>query len=186
MNKENYLLTIKAEERPGLLHLITGMIEKRQGEIKSLNAAPTDLHGILLVTIEIGLPDGRITALALKLENIIEVFSVEACQHQAAICLRAAYFRVARTFLDTPKVSLLQSPHTLIVSWHPDAFILAHHGNDRTVRELYHQLDGPHLLGFSQTGLISEASLKDTDAEGRVMGADPSGMDVERITRLAA
>lgn len=29
MKNENVVLTIKAEDRPGLLHLITGMIEKK-------------------------------------------------------------------------------------------------------------------------------------------------------------
>jgi acetolactate synthase small subunit len=186
MKKQQFILTIKAEYRPGLLHLITGIIEKRQAEIKSLNAAQTDIHDIILVTIEIEVAESNLTSLALKLENIIEVFSVEASQFNQVVCLRAAYFKMAKAFLDTPKVSVLQNHNALIVNWYPDAFLLAHHGSDVTVRELYNQLDGPHLLGFSQTGLISDSSLINHEDEERVMTDNGYVINEERISRLAA
>ena len=72
--KEHYLLTIKAENRQGLLHLVTGMIEKKLIAIKSLSAAPTDLHDLILITIEVEAAEKDVAQLALKLENIIEVF----------------------------------------------------------------------------------------------------------------
>jgi len=184
--KENYILTIKAEDRPGLLHLITGIIEKRQANIKSLNAAPTDIHGIILVTIEVGVAGGSLTSLALKLENIIEAFSVVARQFNHVVCLRAAYFKMAKTFLDTPQVSILQKHNALIVNWYPNAFLLAHHGSDVTVRELYNELDGPHLLGFSQTGLISDSSLINNEDDVRVMADDEYVISQEHKIRLAA
>lgn len=184
--KEHYVLTIRAEDRRGLIHLVTGTIEKQQAEIKSLNAAPTDIHGIVLVTVEIIMAEEHLTTVALKLENIIEVFSVEAVQHEKAICLRAAYFRIAKTFLDTQNVSVLQKHNAVIVNWYAGAFLVAHHGNDQTVQALYNQLDGPHLLGFSQTGLISESSLISNEIDGRVMTCNEYVLNEERIIRLAA
>lgn len=186
MKKQPYILTIKADDRPGLLHLITGVIEKRQAKIKSLNAAQTDIHDIILITIEIAIAESNLTSLALKLENIIEVFSVEASQSNQVICLRAAYFKMAKTFLDTPKVSILNNHNALIVNWYADSFLLAHHGSDITVRELYNQLDGPHLLGFSQSGLISDSSLINHEDEERVMADNYYVMNQVRIMGLAA
>jgi len=180
MKKEIYLITLKAEERAGLLHLITGMIEKPQIEIKSLILAPSNIHGIVAINIELHVKSQSISTLALKLENIIEVLSVQVAQHEQVIAIRAAYFRLAKGFLADTAFTELHKHRAMIVNWSADEFIVAHHGNDQSVRLLYNLVDGPFLLGFSQTGLISEQSINDFDAQDRVENT------IERITRLAA
>jgi len=171
--KENYVLTIKAENRLGLLHLVTGMIEKKRIGIISLNAATTDIPEVVLITIELNVAECDLMTLALKLENIIEVFAVEAIKYDKVICLRPAYFKMDKAFLGTPKVSLLKEYSAVIVKWYPDAFLVAQYGSNTAICNLYNHLDGPYLLGFSQTGLISESALIAHD-------------DIERIIRLAA
>jgi len=109
MKKENYLLTIKAEDRPGLLHLVTGVIEKKLIPIKSLSYAPTDIHDIILITIEVTGDENELAQLALKIENIIEVFSVEVTLYNSAVCLRAAYFKMAKAFLESPKAMAMSN-----------------------------------------------------------------------------
>jgi len=163
MNKERYLLSIKAENRPGLLHLVTGIIEKKLIAIQSVSAAPTDIHDIIMITIEVYITERDLMTLALKLENIIEVFAVEAIKYDKTLCLRAAYFKMEKLFLESPKVSVLQEHGAVIVNWYPDAFLLAKYGTDAAILNLYNQLDGPHLLGFSQTGLITDTLLIDND-----------------------
>lgn len=171
--KENFVLTIRAEDRPGLLHLVSGMVEKRLVKIKSLSYAPTDIHDIILITMELSISESELVTLALKLENIIEVFSVEAVQYNEKLCLRAAYFKMAKTFLESPKAIALSKYDASIVKIESDTLLLAKYGTDETIRKLYNALDGPHLLGFSQTGLITDSSLIQHD-------------DIERIIRLAA
>lgn len=173
MKKEQFVLTIKAEDRLGLLHLVTGVIERKLVEIKSLNYAPTDIHDIILITLEVSGSESDLAQLALKIENIIEVFSVEVTQYDSAVCLRAAYFKMAKTFLESPKAAAMSNYDTVIVNIYPDAILLAKYGTDATIRKLYNALDGPYLLGFSQTGLISDSNLIAHD-------------DIERIIRLAA
>jgi len=157
--KNNYLITIKAEDRPGLLHLITGLINKKQVPVKSLNAAATDIHEIVLVTIEAVAAEGEMASLAFKLENIIEVFAVEVKAFDQVLCLRAAYFKMARAFMDTPKVWVLQKYGAVIVNFRPDTVLVAKYGSDLSIRNLYNELEGLHLLGFSQTGLIGDSAL---------------------------
>lgn len=176
--KESYILTIKAEDRPGLIHLVTGMIERQQTAIKSLNAAPTDVHDIVAITIEVMISERALASLALKLEKIIEVNSVKAAKYDQVICLRVAYFKLSKAFLENPQKSALQKYGAVIINWSTDTLLVAGYGSDITIRHLYNELEGPHLLGFTQTGLISDTALMD-DAEGRVM-------DEDRINRLAA
>lgn len=168
-----YTLTIKAEDRPGLLHLVTGMIEKKLVRIKSLSLAPTDIHDIVLITIELNIKESELTTLAFKLENIIEVFSVEVSRYDETLCLRAAYYKMAKTFLESPKAIPLSKYDATILKFYPDALLIAKYGTDATIRALYNELDGPHLLGFSQTGLITDS---------RLIGEDESSV----INRLAA
>src|ERR1700691_698053 len=113
---KNYILTIKAEDRPGLLHLVTGLINKKQIPLLSLSAAATDVHSIVLITAEVVAEEGVLASLALKLENIVEVFGVEVRQANQLLCLRAAYFKMAKSFLETPQLHLLQKYSAVIVN----------------------------------------------------------------------
>ncbi|MES2107948.1 MAG: ACT domain-containing protein [Bacteroidota bacterium] len=186
MNKEKYLLTIKAEERAGLLHSVTGLIERKHIEIKSLNLAPTDIHDVVMITIEVAVSESELTSLAFKLEKIIEVFSVQVTKYDQAVCLRATYFKVAKGLLETPQIAALQKHGAIIVNWYADAFLIAQHGTDTSILNLYNELDGPYLLGFTQTGLISDRALLD-DVEGRVIKlSGNANSDEYRIHGLAA
>jgi acetolactate synthase small subunit len=157
--KTNYLLTLKAEDRPGLLHLVTGIPNKKQIPIISLNAAPTDIHDIVLITMEIEASEKALTPLLFKLENIVEVFEVEAIESVKASCLRAAYFRLDKAALDGPLKPALQKHGAVIANLYPDAILVSKFGSDMAIRTLYNELEGPHLLGFSQTGLIVDSAL---------------------------
>lgn len=171
--KEQFVLTIKAEDRPGLLHLVTGVIEKRLVRIISLSCAPTDIHGIILITIEVFGEESILAQLAFKLENVVEIFTVEVSRYNNALCLRAAYFKMAKTFLESPQAIAMSKYDTTILKFYPEAFLLAKYGTDAAILKLYNDLDGPHLLGFSQTGLITDSAL---------IGEDQSSV----INRLAA
>lgn len=157
--KEKYVLSIKAEDRPGLLHLITGMIEKRLVRINSLSLAPTDVHDIVLITVELMAGERELTTLALKLENIVEVFAVEARHYDRVLCLRVAYFKLKKEFLSTPRSSVLQKYGAVIVNLYPDTVLVAQYGSDAAIRRLYNELEGPCLVGFSQSGLITDSKL---------------------------
>jgi len=111
--------------------------------------------------------------LALKLENIIEVYSVDATKYDEKICIRAAYYKVAKNLLENPKVITLLKNDVTIVKFYPDAILIAKYGADASILKLYNELQGPFLPGFSQTGLITDSQL---------IGVDESSV----INRLAA
>ncbi len=171
--KDKYVLTIKAEDRPGLLHLISGILERKLIRITSFSLAPTDVHGIVLLSAEVTAAEEELNQVALNLANVIEVFAVEVKRYEQVACLRAAYFKIQRDFVDTPKYSALNKYGAVITNWYSDAFLAAKYGSDAAILNLYNELDGPHLLGFSQTGVITDSKL---------IGEDQSSV----INRLAA
>ena len=173
MNTENYILTIRAEDRPGLLHLVTGVLNKKCISIISLTAAPTDIHPIVLITLEIQSAEKTVLPLLSKLENIIEVYAVEAIKSDDVLAIRSAFFKIDKALLNTPDIALIQNFEAKIVNIYPDSFLVSKSGNDAAIRYLYNALEGPHLLGFSQTGLVADSKLIAPD-------------ELERISKPAA
>lgn len=173
MKSEYYLLTLKAEDRPGLLHLVTGVLNRKLVPVISLAAAPTDMHDIVLITMEIEISEKALGPLLLKLENIIEVFAVEAIPAENALCQRSAYFKLNREILNSPQAAAISKMHAQVISFDAAQITVSKSGSDAAIRALYNALEGPHLLGFSQTGLIADSGLIAHD-------------DNERIIRLAA
>jgi acetolactate synthase small subunit len=161
--KSNYVVTIKAEDRPGLLHIVTGVLNRKLIPIISLTAAPTDIHDIVLITMEIEASEKALQPLLLKLENIIEVFAVEAVPCDEAICQRAAYFKMDKTVLSSPQATAIHKWDAQMVRIENGTVLLAKSGSEAMIRRLYHELEGPLLLGFSQTGLITDSKLIDGD-----------------------
>lgn len=171
--KENYVLTIKAEDRPGLLHLITGIVNRKLIAIESLTAAKTGISGIVLITVELIVSEKALTPLVHKIENIIEVFAVEARLKAGVIALGAAYFKFSKEFISSPQAALLWKHGAQVINIYPDAILVSKCGRDAEIRALYNLVDGEHLIGFSQTGLIADSKL---------IGGDESSV----INRLAA
>jgi len=157
--KTDYVVTIKAQDRPGLLHLVTGILNRKLIPIISLNAAPTDVHDIVSITMEISISEKALQPLLYKLENIIEVFSLEAVRYDQAISLRSAFFKMDKAVLASQQVSAIRKWEAQMVSLYPDSVLIAKSGNEEVIRSLYNDLDGPYLLGFSQTGLITDSKL---------------------------
>jgi acetolactate synthase-1/3 small subunit len=171
--KEVYVLTIKAEDRPGLLHLVTGVLNRKLIDIVSLTAAPTDIHDIVLMTMEISISEKALRPLIYKLENIIEVFAIEAVRYDKAVCLRSAYFSMDKAVLSSPQASVITRFEAQVVNLQADAVLIGKSGSEAAIRQLYNALEGPYLLGFSQTGLIVDSKLIAHE-------------DIERISGLAA
>ncbi|MBS1503285.1 MAG: hypothetical protein JST32_14550 [Bacteroidetes bacterium] len=168
--KTTYILTLKAEDRPGLLHLVTGVLNRKLIPIKSLTAAPNGIHNIVLVSMEIETSEKALQPLLLKLENIIEVFAVEAKCYDESSCQRAAYFKMAKAVLFSPQVSAIRKLDLEIIDIQDETVLLAKSGSEAMIRRTYAELEGPYLSGFSQTGLIANSKLIGEDQSSVING----------------
>ena len=71
-----YTLTIKADSRPGLLHLVTGIIEKKLIRIVDFKLGPPSADGLVFMRTKVISNAVELKKVALRLENVIEVYSV--------------------------------------------------------------------------------------------------------------
>ncbi|WP_316825443.1 ACT domain-containing protein [Pedobacter miscanthi] len=76
--KANYTLKIKADSRPGLLHLVTGIIEKKLIRIICLWLESPKADGSVAISVEIFIDAEELNILMKRIKNIIEVYSVTA------------------------------------------------------------------------------------------------------------
>lgn len=163
MEKQKYLLIIKADDRPGLLHLVSGMINRRLIEIESVSAAKTDVRSIVIITVELMISKKALQSLVLKLANIIEVYAVDNIKVSDAIGVRSALYKLSKAFLETPGKGVLQKYGACIVNVDQQTILVSKSGCDADILHLYRQLEGPYLLGFIQTGLITDNYLINED-----------------------
>jgi acetolactate synthase small subunit len=187
--KEKYILTILAEKKMGLLSQITGLLNRKMLEIESITAAKTDAHSEVIISIELFISEKALHPLLMKLENIIEVFKAEAVKVDDVICQRVAFFKLSKDILNTPHSSTIQKYGAQIINLYPDAILISKSGNEKDINALFQQLDGPHLLGFMQSGLLADTALINAD-EARVMEFFQDNqdqlVDTNRIIWLAA
>jgi acetolactate synthase small subunit len=163
--KGHYVLTVRATDRPGLIHSITGMINRRLIPIISLSAAPTDVHDIVLITIEVQIAGNVLGSLMRKVGSIVEVFSVDVIKYETAICRRTAFFKMDKAVLSSTLSSVISKWEAQIININinSDTLLIAKSGNEMIIQQLYNELEGPLLLGFSQTGLIVDSRLIEGD-----------------------
>ncbi|MGN6181829.1 MAG: hypothetical protein ACTHNW_21795 [Mucilaginibacter sp.] len=109
--------------------------------------------------MEIEVSERALLPLLYKLENIIEVFAVEAIPYEQAICQRSAYFKMNKEILSSPQARVINKWEAQIVKVEAHTVLLTKSGNEAIIRRLYNELEGPYLVGFSQTGLIADSKL---------------------------
>jgi acetolactate synthase-1/3 small subunit len=160
---EKFIITIKAENRPGLVGQITALLNRKQLNMESMSAAKTDISSVIMISIELMINGGTVRPLIHKLQNIIEIYGVDVVNSSESVAQRVAYFKLSKELLNTPQCAVLKKSGLQLINFNRDAILLSKAGNENEIRLLYNQLEGPHLLGFMQSGLITDTLLIDND-----------------------
>lgn len=161
--KEKFIISIKAHNRLGLLSHLTGMISKKQIDIESISAAKTDVSAIILVIIELAVSKNAIRPLISKLENVIEVYAVDAIKASLAICHCVAHFKLSKGILGASQSAVLRKPGVKTLNIYPESILISQSGTEAEIYRLYNELEGPYLLSFVRSGYLTETTLIDSD-----------------------
>ncbi len=71
-----YTITIVAENQPGILYRITGLLTKRKINIENLNAFETKKHGISQIVLTAEIDEKSIDTITKQINRIVEVLHV--------------------------------------------------------------------------------------------------------------
>jgi len=168
--KEKYLLTIKADDSPGLMGRVMAMLTRRRLVVESITMAKTDINTVVLISLEIMIATDDVKLLQLQLEKIIEVFTTDARLCDALLIQKLAFYKLANAILQIPQGAAIHKYGAQIINCYPDSFVISKSGNEQVINELYGKLEGKYLLGFTQTGSIAETMLLENNDEWRIIG----------------
>ena len=84
-NKDQQIIIIMAENKPGVLSKVTSLCRRRRYNIKSLTAGRTHLPNISNMTLVFSKEKERIQNIANQINKIVEVVSVEIVQSKDVI-----------------------------------------------------------------------------------------------------
>jgi acetolactate synthase-1/3 small subunit len=153
------LIAIYADDKKGLLAQILMLFNRRDYQIDSLNVARTDLQEVVLITLEVYLPDAVIDNMLRKIEKIIEVYHAEAYGPDEIENPKVGLYRMGIDVLDNTTWVLLQKHGATLCGMGGDTFLVRKIGTENDLRQLYNQLDGPQLLDFCQSSLVAPEIL---------------------------
>jgi acetolactate synthase-1/3 small subunit len=157
------IIAIYADDKKGLLAQILNIFNKRDYQIGCLNVSRTDIQDIILITVEVEIPDREVKTILSKIENIIEVYRALAWGAQTVSLNKIGFYRVSLQLLGDNLWALLQKNGATITKIFDESLMIQKIGNDDSLTDLYNQLDGKHLLGFCKSCLITEQSILQLD-----------------------
>jgi acetolactate synthase-1/3 small subunit len=160
--KKAYLLTILSEDKKGLVSIIMSMLNRKLIEIESISTSRTDIHNQLVITIEAIIEVTEVRFITLRINNIVEVLNVEACQLKDAWYQKIGIYILEMKGYNSEVFSKLQKYGAVVSGYQKNDIIIQKIGRDDDIRLLYNELEGPHLRNFSKSAAIA---LKPWDEE---------------------
>jgi acetolactate synthase-1/3 small subunit len=153
------LIAIYADDKKGLLGQIMMPFNRRDYPVYSLNIARTDLQEVVLITLEVHLPEADTHTILMKLEKIIEVYRAEAYKPEEIDNPKIGLFRLKIEALGNPTWILIQKHGATVCGLAEDAFLIRKIGTENDLKSLYNQLEGPYLLDFCQSSVVAPEIL---------------------------
>jgi acetolactate synthase-1/3 small subunit len=157
------IIAIYADDKKGLLAQILTIFNKRDYSLGCLNVSRTDIQDIILITVEVEIPDRELKTILHKIENIVEVYRALAWDAQTVSLNKIGFYRVSLQLLGGSLWALLQKHGATITKIFDESLMIQKIGTDDSLTDLYNQLDGKHLLGFCKSALIAEQSMLQLD-----------------------
>lgn len=86
MSKDNHILIIWAQNKPGVLNKILSLCRRRRYNIEALTAGTTHVPNVSHITLVLsGLHEGRASQVAEQISKIIEVVSVDVVEQKDVV-----------------------------------------------------------------------------------------------------
>lgn len=127
--------------------------------VYSLSVARTDLQEVVLITLEVYLPEADVHSMLMKIEKIIEVHKAEAFKPEEIDNPKIGLFRVGLEALGAATWVLLQKHGATVCGLAEDAILIRKIGTESDLKTLYNQLEGPYLLDFCQGSVVAPEML---------------------------
>jgi len=131
------------------------MLNRKGIEMESINAARTDIHTRVIITIQLNGYADEIKLMTLKINNIIEVYHAEVRLLSDISYQKVAFYAINKGSYNVELFTKIQKHAATIVGYSADKIIIQKIGREEDIQLLYNELEGKHLCSFSKSALIS-------------------------------
>jgi acetolactate synthase small subunit len=131
--------------------------------VQELVVSRTDAKEVVLISLQVLLPEGMLTNVINKLEKIIEVYRASG-RLLADAGRKIGLFRLSAEIFSTETLLLLQDCGAHIVDQQVGFFVVQKSGSERELEKLHRRLEGKHLLGYFSAGLPDSFQLCGIDS----------------------
>lgn len=144
------VFSLSCENDKGVLPRIIGIFNRPGYDVITLSQSRTDVDEIILVSIEVAIPAAKLDHIVLQLNRIVGVLDVT---FTIGGVLQSAIYRIdfkTEMALIGDCLGRYQARPLMI---HNEQLLIHQIGNETEIQNLYKELDGPQLIGFSQQPL---------------------------------
>jgi acetolactate synthase-1/3 small subunit len=151
-----------AEDTRGLVSKVMTVFTRAGYPVNELLVSRTDAKEVVLISLQVLLPEEVLNTVLKRLEKIIEVYRTTGRLLTNA-GRKVGLFRLADEIFSTETLLLLQDFGAHVVDQHEGFFVVQKSGSELELERLHHKLEGKHLLGYFSVGLPDSLQLSGID-----------------------
>ncbi len=138
IKKENYTVSIYAENNIGLLNRISAIFLKRHISIDSINSSPSELDQVYRFVIVVCVSKKDIEKIITQIEKQIEVIAAFFHTDQETIFQESALYKVkSKSLFEERHIqNIIKNSHAKIVTVSPEFFVIEKTGFRRRNRKV--------------------------------------------------
>ncbi len=139
------LFSLSCEDQDGILSRIIQTFSRPNYPVVTLSQARTDVHEVVLISLEVRIPAAKVDHMVLRLEKIIGVLEVTV---SFGAIMQYAVYRLSSCTGET--LNILRRHQAQTITQHQGHWLVQQTAQPSDIQRLYNELDGPALVGFSQ------------------------------------
>jgi acetolactate synthase-1/3 small subunit len=152
----SYVLSVTAEDSPGLLSILINMLNEKRITIDSVSAARTEVYNVVYITLELRMDDsGTVRTLINQVTGIIKVIKAEIIPLKEVCSQRTALISVSSDVLKTERMQFINKSGAQVMYLSKDILMIQKTGSEDELGRLYDALNGKELLNYQQSGLMT-------------------------------
>lgn len=162
--EEQFVIAVYSDNKKGLLGEILMIFNRKGFEVSELNVSKTDIRDMVMISLEVTLPQQQLALCLKKLENIVEVYRAIGYPAAEVALRKIAFYRISNQLFTSSVLCMLQSHGAIIVDRQEESFVIQKSGSDKDLDLLYKELEGKNLISFFKSGLVTANSLIPLDS----------------------
>ena len=155
--KQDYTISLFAEDHIGILNKITIILTRRQINLDSITASESAVKGVHMLTLAVKTTPEMITKVARQMEKLVDVLKVFVHTPDEIVCQELALFKVpTKNMMSGNTISHIVRFHQArILEVSPEYMVIEKTGNKTEITNLLAELEPHGLLQYVRSGRVA-------------------------------